>query len=401
MALKGTLKDFGIADIFQLISQQSKTGVLHIANKQEEVRISFSNGDVIRAESTSRKKRDLLGSLLVRSEVLTEKQLDEALEVQKLTLKRLGDILIERGMLTLEEIKEFARLQTTETIYKLFHWESGTYAFESEEVFYDKATMEPIRSENVLMEGFRMVDEWPLIRKKITSYDMNFRKVRELPAVPAAKPGNDQLDNALDDMFSEHSTSRKGEKNIGPAERQVFELIQPDRNVQKYIDLSRLGEFETCKALSNLLLSGLIKVDMPSKSPLGKSSDLGAPGGTPGRFRLGNTIVQAGMYLFISILLYLAFHSINVDILALFSGSGSQGNFYSEPITKELVDRGQKLRIRSALEVYRLDTGSYPDSLTDLLSNKTLSPDELRYPWKKEHFYQRTGDEYHLLRPLE
>ncbi|RME22700.1 MAG: DUF4388 domain-containing protein, partial [Deltaproteobacteria bacterium] len=29
MALKGTLKDFGIADIFQLISQQTKTGVLY------------------------------------------------------------------------------------------------------------------------------------------------------------------------------------------------------------------------------------------------------------------------------------------------------------------------------------------------------------------------------------
>ena len=33
MALAGTLKDFGIADILQLIAQQPKTGVLHLRSK--------------------------------------------------------------------------------------------------------------------------------------------------------------------------------------------------------------------------------------------------------------------------------------------------------------------------------------------------------------------------------
>jgi hypothetical protein len=187
MALKGTLKDFGIADIFQLISHQSKTGVLHLHSKNKEVRISFVNGDVVRAESTTRKKRDLLGAMLVCAEAISEAQLEQALEIQKRTLKRLGHILIERGFLQKEELKQFTHLQTTETVYKLFNWETGTYAFEAEEVAYDKETVEPIRSENVLMEGFRMVDEWPMIRKKITSYEMSFKKVKDLPGEAAPK----------------------------------------------------------------------------------------------------------------------------------------------------------------------------------------------------------------------
>ena len=43
MALKGTLKDFGIADILQLIGQQQKTGTLHLKAREEEVHVSFNN----------------------------------------------------------------------------------------------------------------------------------------------------------------------------------------------------------------------------------------------------------------------------------------------------------------------------------------------------------------------
>ena len=51
MALSGTLKDFGIADILQLIGQQTKTGQLHLKAKDQEVHIAFKDGNIVRAES--------------------------------------------------------------------------------------------------------------------------------------------------------------------------------------------------------------------------------------------------------------------------------------------------------------------------------------------------------------
>src|ERR1700755_2191922 len=93
MALKGTLKDFGIADILQLIGQQQKTGTLHLKNKDQAVDISFREGSIVRAESTGRKK-NLIGAMLVRAELITEAQLEQALETQRRTLKRLGDVLV-------------------------------------------------------------------------------------------------------------------------------------------------------------------------------------------------------------------------------------------------------------------------------------------------------------------
>ncbi len=65
MALKGTLKDFGIAEILQLIGQQAKRGVLHLESRDEAIHITMADGNVVRAESAGRKAREKLGTLLV------------------------------------------------------------------------------------------------------------------------------------------------------------------------------------------------------------------------------------------------------------------------------------------------------------------------------------------------
>ena len=126
MALKGTLKDFGIADILQLIGQQQKTGILSLTNKGESVNVSFKDGNIVRAESTSRNRKDLIGSMLVVANLITEAQLEFALETQKRTLQRLGDVLVGQGSVSLEKFRSMVALQTSETLFKLFAWKSGT-----------------------------------------------------------------------------------------------------------------------------------------------------------------------------------------------------------------------------------------------------------------------------------
>src|SRR5918912_901086 len=169
MALKGTLKDFGIAEILQLIGQQAKSGVLHLASKDDEIHLLMASGNVVSAEYAGRKAREKLGNLLVRAGLVTEKQIAEALDEQKRTLRRLGDILVDLEMVSKEDLKEMTALQTTETVYRLFAWKSGTYEFVPGEVEWDASTVTPLRAESVLMEGFRQIDEWPAIKRRIAS----------------------------------------------------------------------------------------------------------------------------------------------------------------------------------------------------------------------------------------
>ena len=54
MALEGRIKDFGLADIFQLIQLQKKTGVLTVKNDQQKAAILFEGGMIVGAETNDR-----------------------------------------------------------------------------------------------------------------------------------------------------------------------------------------------------------------------------------------------------------------------------------------------------------------------------------------------------------
>ncbi len=397
MALKGTLKDFGIADIFQLISHQSKTGVLQLQTKGQEVRVYFFNGDVVRAGSTTRKQKDLLGSMMVRAEMLTQEQLDQALDVQRRTLKRLGDILIEQGLATSDNLRTFAHLQTTETVYRLFTWESGTYEFAPEEVEFDADHVEPIRSENVLMEGFRMVDEWPMIRKKISSYEMTFVKLKEMETADEGSVEED-LDDAFDDMFAgddKKKKKKKKNKNIGQNETLVFGFLAEDRNVERLIDLSCLGEFETCKALLNLLNEGFVKA--VSTKAGGKKKEV--PGSRVRRFPIGRVFIQVGMMVLIVGVVLMLYRVFEVDLMSMVHENSTR--HLTNPAARELIDRNQERRVLGALDVYRLENGRYPEKLSELVDAELLVDSDLRYPWRDPRAYRRTDEGVIVLRPFE
>ncbi len=389
MALKGTLKDFGIADILQLIGQQGKTGTLHLKTSHQEVHIHFREGAIVRAESSTRNKKDLIGTMLVRAQLITELQLQTALETQKRTLQRLGDVLVSMDAIGPDKFRQMVQLQTTETLFKLFTWKTGSYGFEQTEVDADPS-FAPLRAESVLMEGFRMVDEWPVVKKKITSYEMTFERLKELPPAP---PQANEFDAALEDAFDEKKEVSKGEfQSIGEQERRVYGLVQPNRTVRQIIDLSCLGEFDTCKALCNLVNLDYLKAVAAAEHSMELDRDdtfLERSFAVVGRVLVGLLMVAA-----------LGFLVLKADVGALKLGAASAST-YSDPAAQRFISRQQMTRIESALSLYRLEKGELPNDLQALVEAGLLKADDLSYPWRDGYFYRRTeAGTFVLLPPL-
>ena len=380
MALTGTLKDFGIAEILQLIGQQSKSGVLHLKARTDEIHIVMWNGSVVSAEYAGRKARDKLGSLLVRADLITAEQLEEALSVQKRTLRRLGDILVELGMVTKEQLREMTVLQTTQTLYKLFHWKTGTYAFEPRDVAFDRETVSPLRCESVLMEGYRIIDEWPMVRRKITSSAMTFEREKELDPATARAEGRG---------------SRDGESAaLGKNEWRVYELAVPGATVDRIADRSRLGEFEASKALFNLVNLGILRAVPPEQRSA--AAEVGAYARSwQERVRRGATGVLATGAIAVAL----------AALALLVLGAGVEGRSASRLVddnrVERFVSRYQLERLRAALEVYRVENGVYPPNLDALVETGLARPRDLRYPWSQAYAYRRQGDRYLLAPPVE
>src|SRR4030043_299000 len=176
MALQGTLKDFSITEIIQLIGQQLKTGVLKIRRGKSLVEISFVDGTSVHVYSNYRGKKDLVGEILVKAQLITDEQLERVLKVQKETLKYIGEILVELGLLTKEDILKVITTQIYETIYALFWWEDGAFNFDLKLVESYKKIPFALSTEQVLLNILRMVDEWSEIEKKIFPPHLAFRK---------------------------------------------------------------------------------------------------------------------------------------------------------------------------------------------------------------------------------
>jgi hypothetical protein len=398
MALRGTLKDFGIADILQLIGHQGKSGVLTLKNGDQQVDVYFVDGAVMRAEPSTRDRRDLLGRMLVRAEVLSEEQIGRALEAQKRTLKRLGQILLETGAVERKVLSAFMRLQTTETLYRLFFWNSGSYEFNQRDVTSD-TDFEPIKAESILMEGFRQLDEWPSIRRHVTSYGLVFVRARELDA-PVA-PSGDEL--GLDDAFGELGAAKArvtdpALKNIGQTERLVYQLVGPERDVQKLIDLSRLGEFETCKAIERLASAGFLQAtrQLATRRPSAESTVGGISAPREARWAPAITrLVLSGALLAGALVLV---RTLDVRWLSYVGLRQPWG--YSDSSVQAALSPSHEQKIGRALDVYRAATGQYPERLEELVDRQLLAPRDLRFPWQQPYVYRRQGPGYELLRPL-
>jgi hypothetical protein len=402
VALKGTLKDFGIAEILQLIGQQAKSGVLHLESRDDVIHIAMADGSVVRAESAGRKAREKLGTLLVRAELITQPQLEHALALQQRTLRRLGDILVDLKFVSVVQLREITALQTTETVYKLFHWKSGTYAFEPGDVEWDPETVTPIRAESVLMEGFRQVDEWPLVRKRITSPEMTFERIR---APEPERPRRGSVEQDVEAAFDTLAAGARHDQDqeddgadlaLGRIERRAFELALPGRTVDRIVDLSRFGEFETCKALQNLINLGYLRAVAPARTR----------GGTVGayardlRHRTRTWLVRGAATGVIAVAL--AGLALWVDQRGIALGEVGGGAVLRDNLAPRYLARYQLARLRGALDVFRVEKGQYPERLEELVESGLVSSRDLRHPWSQPYHYRRRPEGgFVLLSPVE
>ena len=261
MALEGSLKDFGLADIFQLIYVQKKTGILKIKNAKNEAKVLFENGLVVTADGSNLEETNKIGKVLLRTGQISEDQLKQALLTQRQTKEKIGIILFEMGAVNKEDLTKALGLHVKESVFSLFQWKEGHYSFEPSDISYERDYWFPINTEFLIMEGVRRIDEWPHIEKKIPNQSLVFEKIKEMEdKIKIAKSDEDSVDS----MFAE--PKKEEGIHITQEEMKLFSLIDGQQDVRQLIDTSNLGEFETCKALSNLLTADLI-VQISSTDP--------------------------------------------------------------------------------------------------------------------------------------
>jgi Domain of unknown function (DUF4388) len=376
VALEGTLKDFSLADILQLIGLQRKTGVLTIEGEDDTVTISFLDGKVVASDSTARRLENRLGNLLFKANKISSEQLAHVLEMQKSTLQRLGFLLIKERMVTPEDLREALRLQILRIIYRLFRWKDGRYHFTQELIVdYDTDHLSPISTDQILMEAARMTDEWPILQERVRSLFAVYRR-----------SDSHERDTLADE---ENGPPPPGAIAVTYPELTVWPWIDGTRTVAEVIDSTFLSDFDVVKGIYDLIERGLIEEvrtevpALPQRRPPASSAE-------PTR-DAGHTARLAALWIAIVLLL-----GVSVNLMR-----SNEANLFLRPVSSvperasfwKAVSMIRLSRIDRAISVFYELKGRYPDHLTDLVVAGILRPIHLLDPFGQPYRYIPRPDE--------
>jgi hypothetical protein len=386
MALEGTLKDFSLADIFQLIGLQRKTGVLTLRGKDDTVTVTFLDGKVVAADSLNRRLETRLGSVLIKSGLLTQEQLNRALEIQKETLQRLGFILTHYGIISADALRQAIQLQILQIVYRLFRWKDGDYHFSQETTIeYDRDNVVPITAESILMEGARMIDEWPIIEKRIRSYDMIFRKkLTDQEIVVVGAEDADEID--FDGTRAPKKKRGGADKiRISEEEKQIYDLVDGLTTVGDIVEMSKLSEFDTNKSLYELLTRDLVEEvrgqhvqAILDQSPVDETEVAETPVPLP----------LVVVLLAIAVISFGTSFKNPLNALAPFTRRTSSVRDVKKAISVERIEA-----IGQAIEKYNTINNHLPAALPELVPHY-ISASLLNDPWGNAYKYLQRPDKY-------
>ena len=322
----------GVAPILQSAARLNTDGRLLFADGEGAFRttVVLKAGKIIDVRPERRTVDSLLGERLVRQGVISKADLKRGLSRHKKGRGRIGQVLVEAGVVTDAQVQAAVDVQCQDALYALFDFRSGTYEEIPATGDVSKPTMTPISVENAIAEGFSRAEEWPLIRARINNYGMVLEQSQGLGS-------GSQLDG----------------DSLG-----VLPLIDGKKTVRGVIEASGLGEFRTLKALTVLMSRDRVTIRRKkgyTDDPMGRSSR--------------SILARAGVAVWnLAIIGVLA-----LGVIGL-SQSGRRAPLHELELSVFRVDRGLVTRgVGRALESYRLIHGQYPERLQALRDAGLLS----------------------------
>ncbi len=202
MSISGNLEDVSVAEVLQFVHIGRRTGTLVITGGDGRGEVGFHRGRIISAWSPSSKK---LGDLLLARGLLARPQLDEALRLQGTRLPRqsLGQILVEGGLVKSADLRKAVAEQIEETVYRLVTWRQGRFEFAIDELRpVDDIGVYPgdilpdinLNTQMLVLEALRIFDEKNRRNEEsppggISSDRGMERETDELFTSPVALPG--------------------------------------------------------------------------------------------------------------------------------------------------------------------------------------------------------------------
>jgi len=393
VAFGGSLQDFGMPEILQMIGSENKTGILSIKRKREKMSIFFERGKVVWLDSPTAKLEEMVIDILKTTGRISEREYYALKADGTIKNHRLSTSVGNLKLISLADLQRLANFCLLENFYPVFRWKSGEYNFTQRLLVanYDKKMLQPLDINGVVMEGVRQLDEWVRIEDIISSTGMVFQKVRSNESLVFLDPKSGENSDIFgDDIFGDEGGASKAKEEEKPdkaypqdalflddTQMAVFSLMDGRYTLDDISKLGEIGAFDVCKTAAKLLRANVIE------KPVGK-------------IKKGKKKPLSGKLLYNT--LFFGVLSVFLFFLSISLGNNMAAFIIPSENFKEEVSRVQdafalhkKKKLIFAVEVYRLRSGAYPDKLLELVRFGLLEKNDLLDPRNREYSYKKVN----------
>ncbi len=331
----GNQEEWTLTRTLALLGEQGRTGILEVTTPTTAARIHLRRGSVVYAEQTSGGQGWALGEFLVEGGALrSEALLDAKEEADRMGLS-LEEYLIDRKLVSEDLVKRYGDLHVAEVLFPLFRQPRLGLRFLDERPKSPRLiTALPVSY--VIKEAERRAELWPGLRARVGGMRAIYTKD---PGTLAELLGYVEPDS--EDPIPE----------ISAGARVVFFHVNGRKTVEQVARASGLGVFETYRALGELLDAYL--VELVTHEGVGERP----------------THPAVALVRLVSVLTYLilaALLALGVDWTWQHAGTIRLSLTASAPQIRALVAETHAIELATALQLYEVERGSYPERLSDL-----------------------------------
>ncbi len=237
MALKGNLRDFSTTQLLNLINLARKTGTLTITSRGNAAQICFKEGKLIFAVLGGQDGH--LADMLHKTGKLTEEQARTVREHSaNQTDKVLGQMLINAGHVTQNDVVQAVRVHILDIVYRMFSWAEGDFRFEPTLAPAQDRIVVPVDLENVIMEGSRRLKEFERLQDELPNLDIALR-------------------------FTDRPDTRLRNISLSVEEWRVVSFINPRNSIRQIAQFNNMSDFQIRKIVYGMLQAGLVELVRP------------------------------------------------------------------------------------------------------------------------------------------
>jgi uncharacterized protein DUF4388 len=244
MAIRGSLTEFSVPELMQLLALQQKTGVLTFTHPKGPSHILyFWRGRVLAAADRRRGARHQFLSHVYQNQLLSGDQVESVESISQSTGQDIFTVLLASGTIGRDRLTEEMRRFTQRLSDELVSWQDGTYDFSpcDEKSLPSHGIPIHMNPEELVLESMRRADELATMKESMFAPDMALARVEDAPPGPLPR-----------------------ECTI------ILRLLDTPRTILELCHLSPLGDFLTYEAISELLgRQRIMVVDQDEAARLG------------------------------------------------------------------------------------------------------------------------------------